>query len=203
MDNEKITNEPEDSSWLDELFGAVAQSAELGIDEAAMDSHDMGQISDRELDQIIQETKSDDWNIEDFEPIFDDPDPIAQYADNGEEPEEEPDEEDDEPFDPDAPVIAKDIAYWFTGCTNLVYAEVPGYWLTIGQRAFADCINLQEIVFASHGIVDIAEDAFTAEAAADLIIMVYGEEPSNQVLAANWHGRTICCSFPTRSMTVW
>ena len=23
-------------------------------------------------------------------------------------------------FDPDAPVIAKDIAYWFTGCTNLV-----------------------------------------------------------------------------------
>ena len=104
MDNEKITNEPEDSSWLDELFGAVAQSAELGIDEAAMDSHDMGQISDRELDQIIQETKSDDWNIEDFEPIFDDPDPIAQYADNGEEPEEEPDEEDDEPFDPDAPV---------------------------------------------------------------------------------------------------
>ena len=94
-------------------------------------------------------------------------------------------------IDPHAEYFVEDIAYWFDGCTNLVYAEVPGYWLTIGQRAFADCVNLQEIVFASHGLIDIAEDAFTAEAAADLIVMAYGEEPSNQILAANWHGRTI------------
>jgi hypothetical protein len=105
MENEKFTNEPEDSSWLDELFGAVEQSAELTIDEAAMDSHDMGQISDRELDQIMKEV-SDDWNIEDFEPVFDDPEPAAEYqniyADNGEAPEEAEEEPfEDEPIDPE------------------------------------------------------------------------------------------------------
>ena len=88
MDNEKFKNEPDDS-WLDELFGAIEEKAELAIDEVAMDSHDMGQISDRELDQIIKETMSDDWNIEDFEPVFDDPMPVetprVEYADNGEE----------------------------------------------------------------------------------------------------------------------
>ena len=94
-------------------------------------------------------------------------------------------------IDPHAEYFVEDIAYWFDGCTNLVYAEVPGYWLTIGQRAFADCINLQEIVFASHGLIDIAEDAFDAENAVDLIVMVYGEEPYEQALSVSWHGRNI------------
>ena len=94
-------------------------------------------------------------------------------------------------IDPYAEFFVEDIAYWFDGCTNLVYAEVPGYWLTIGHRAFADCVNLQEIVFASHGVIDIAEDSFVAETAADLIVMVYGQEPYDQVLGANWHGRTV------------
>ena len=109
MDNEKFKNEQEDSAWLDELFGAVEHSAELTVDEAAMDSHDMGQISDRELDEIMKEALSDDWNIEDFEPVFDDPEPVAEhrdeYADNGEAVEEyAEDDQDEEPVDPDAPV---------------------------------------------------------------------------------------------------
>ena len=136
MENEKFTNEPEDSSWLDELFGAVEQSAELTIDEAAMDSHDMGQISDRELDQIMKEV-SDDWNIEDFEPVFDDPEPAAEYqdtyADNGEAPEEAEEEPfEEEPIDPDAPVRKvrprRKKGYGLFGIPHLVSTAI---WLGI------------------------------------------------------------------------
>ena len=136
MENEKFTNEPEDSSWLDELFGAVEQSAELTIDEAAMDSHDMGQISDRELDQIMKEV-SDDWNIEDFEPVFDDPEPSAEYqniyADNGEAPEEAEEEPfEEEPIDPDAPVRKvrprRKKGYGLFGIPHLVSTAI---WLGI------------------------------------------------------------------------
>ena len=136
MENEKITNEPEDSSWLDELFGAVEQSAELTIDEAAMDSHDMGQISDRELDQIMKEVY-DDWNIEDFEPVFDDPEPAAEYqdtyADNGEAPEEAEEEPfEEEPIDPDAPVRKvrprRKKGYGLFGIPHLVSTAI---WLGI------------------------------------------------------------------------
>lgn len=137
MDNKKITNEPEDSAWLDELFGAVEQSAELTIDDAAMDSHDMGQISDRELDEIIKETMSDDWNIEDFEPVFDDPEPEPEYrdeyADNGEAAEEEPaDMPEEEIIDPDAPVRKvrprRKKGYGLFGIPHLVSTAI---WLAI------------------------------------------------------------------------
>ena len=93
--------------------------------------------------------------------------------------------------DPQAEYFAEDIAYWFEGCSNLVYAEVPGYWLTIGTRAFAECVNLEEIVFLSRGVIDLADNAFAADNAADLIVMVCGEEPYAQILSANWYGRSI------------
>lgn len=135
MENEKFTNEPEDSAWLDELFGAVEKSAELGIDEAAMDSHDMGQISDRELDQIMKEAMSDDWNIEDFEPVFDDDEPAEehrdQYADNGEDPVAE-DLPEETPVDPDAPVRKvrprRKKGYGLFGIPHLVSTAI---WLGI------------------------------------------------------------------------
>ena len=59
MDNEKNTNLPNDDAWLDELFGAVEEKAELGVDEAAMASHDMSNISDRELEEIMREALSE------------------------------------------------------------------------------------------------------------------------------------------------
>ena len=55
MENEKNTNLPDDNAWLDELFGAVEEKAELGVDEAAMAAHDMSNISDRELEEIMRE----------------------------------------------------------------------------------------------------------------------------------------------------
>ncbi len=106
MEKDKFTNEPEKDAWLDALFGAVEESAELGIDEAAMDSHAMGQISDRELDAIMQEAMSDDWNIEDFEPKLEDmPSDADFYADNGQQAQaSEPEVYEEEPLDPNLPV---------------------------------------------------------------------------------------------------
>ena len=59
MDNEKNTNLPDDNAWLDELFGAVEEKAELGVDEAALAAHDMSSISDRELEEIMREALSE------------------------------------------------------------------------------------------------------------------------------------------------
>ena len=94
-------------------------------------------------------------------------------------------------IDPDAEYFAEDIAYWFDGCTNLVYAEVPGYWLVIGQRAFADCVNLQELLFLTHGVPDIADTAFSCENATDLWIMVNSPEAYNAAKSYNWADRNV------------
>ena len=94
-------------------------------------------------------------------------------------------------FDPDAPVIAKDIAYWFAGCTNLVYAEVPGFWAEIGAYAFADCDNLQELLILTKGTPVIDDTAFAGTDPSDLWIMVTSEESYEAVQAANWHGRSV------------
>jgi len=94
-------------------------------------------------------------------------------------------------IDQEAMYFVEDIAYWFSGCTNLVYAEIPGYWFVIGEDAFKDCANLQELLILTHGTPEIAESAFAAENPADLWIMVTSDESEAYVNAANWHGRTI------------
>jgi hypothetical protein len=43
-------------------------------------------------------------------------------------------------------LTASNIAYWFSGCTNLVYAEIPGSVYEIGADAFAGCVSLHELV---------------------------------------------------------
>ena len=123
MDNEKNTNLPDDNAWLDELLGAVEEKAELGADEAAMSSHEMSNISDRELEEIMREalaeTFQEDVLAETEIPIpalddeyrdaysdendlffLDDDQNIEPAVDN--EPEELIEEE--EPIDPDLPV---------------------------------------------------------------------------------------------------
>ena len=94
-------------------------------------------------------------------------------------------------IDPAAQYFAENIAYWFAGCTNLVYAEVPGYWFVVGQDAFKDCTNLQDLVIMTHGTPVIAENAFTCENGADLIVMVNGEDAMAVVTAYPWTGRNV------------
>ena len=122
MDNEKNTNLPNDDAWLDELFGAVEEKAELGVDEAAMASHDMSNISDRELEEIMREALSETFqedvytDVEIPIPTLDDEyrdvytdDSDMRFLDDEEqsagpisvEPEEEIEEE---PEDPNVPV---------------------------------------------------------------------------------------------------
>ena len=94
-------------------------------------------------------------------------------------------------FDPDAPVLVGNIAYWFADCVNLVYAEVPGYWAEIGAHAFSNCDNLQELLILTNGVPVIDDTAFAGTNPVDLWIMVTSEESYETVLAANWHGRSV------------
>ena len=128
MDNEKNTNLPDDSAWLDELFGAVEEKAELGVDEAAMAAHDMSNISDRELEEIMREALSETFQEDTFSeaeipiPTLDEEyqdvytsesdlsfldDEVAPIApmEQEEEIEDEPDElPEEDPVDPNLPV---------------------------------------------------------------------------------------------------
>ena len=94
-------------------------------------------------------------------------------------------------IDQEAMCFVEDIAYWFSGCTNLTYAEIPGYWFVIGEDAFKDCANLQELLILTHGTPEIADTAFSADNPSDLWIMVTSDESEAYVNTANWHGRTI------------
>ena len=40
-----------------------------------------------------------------------------------------------------------DLAYWFAGCTSLISAEVPYTTPVVGTDAFAECPNLERILF--------------------------------------------------------
>lgn len=58
-------------------------------------------------------------------------------------------------FRSDAHLLIDDIAYWFSGCTNLVYAELPAYVFAVGMDAFKGCDALEEVVvFASISVKD-------------------------------------------------
>lgn len=58
-------------------------------------------------------------------------------------------------FRSDAHLLIDDIAYWFSGCTNLVYAELPAYVFAVGMDAFKGCEALEEVVvFASISVKD-------------------------------------------------
>ena len=107
MDNENKNGLPDDTSWLDELLGAVEEKAELGADEGSTPSHDMSNIDDLELEQIMREALAETFP-DDITPDTDIPIPEIddEYRDDFEEDAEEDPEEDDpeEPEDPDAPV---------------------------------------------------------------------------------------------------
>ena len=115
MENEKIPL-PEDDSWLDDFLAPSDSSEELSPDDQAMDSHGMDYISDMELEKIIQEALSEDWDLDD---LSQDPDaPPVVEGDFGDELDENfqpgadfPDEPfgyDEEEFDPEDPLPEED-----------------------------------------------------------------------------------------------
>ena len=94
-------------------------------------------------------------------------------------------------FEPDAHLAIESIAYWFEGCVNLVYAEIPSYAFNFGDHAFKDCFNLEELALYHSQDPEISETAFECTDGSDLYIYVNGSEAFDAVLNANWYGRYI------------
>ncbi|MCD7755418.1 MAG: endolytic transglycosylase MltG [Firmicutes bacterium] len=89
MDNEKWSDQPEDTSWLDELLSAPEVGEEISSDDNALSSLGLSGLDDMELEKIMKEAMSDDWNLEDpIEPS--EPVPIhdEEYRDYSDEAEE-------------------------------------------------------------------------------------------------------------------
>lgn len=116
MDNEKFNDQPDDSGWFDDLLITPHTGDEIGPDEHAVSSAGLTDISDLELDRIMQEALSSDWGEEDLssEPVQDAPVQDQEYRDISEEiaavvasetgGAAEPEEaEEEEPEDPDQP----------------------------------------------------------------------------------------------------
>ena len=47
-------------------------------------------------------------------------------------------------FDPGAHMIVPDVAFWFSGCTNLKFCVLPSF-ANLGADAFKDCANLNRL----------------------------------------------------------
>ena len=62
MDNEKLNGQPD--RWFDDLIDSGEPSQEIGTDEQAVASYDMADLSDIELEKIIQEAMEDDWAVD-------------------------------------------------------------------------------------------------------------------------------------------
>ena len=62
MENEKNNLRPEDTAWLDEWLKDMTPDTELGPDESAISGAGLTDISDMELEKIIQETVSGVWD---------------------------------------------------------------------------------------------------------------------------------------------
>ncbi len=81
MDNEK-TNNPQSSDWFDNLIVPSDSSDEIGTDEQAVSAHGMSDLADMELDKIIQEALSDDWDASAIEHEFlSEPEPEPEEPD--------------------------------------------------------------------------------------------------------------------------
>lgn len=118
MDNENLNGQKpipeENSDWFDDLLAAPETGEEISADESAVSAHGMSSLSDVELEKIMQEAMSDDWDIDEIlaqdmltDPTLDenpseipseDPpqEPDADYSDDGEDPEEDEEESGDD-----------------------------------------------------------------------------------------------------------
>ena len=63
MDNEKRSGQPD--HWFDDLMHTPETGEEIGADEQAVASYDMADLSDIELEKIIQEAMAEEWDMDD------------------------------------------------------------------------------------------------------------------------------------------
>ena len=93
MDNENKNSHPD--SWFDDLMDTPQSREEIGADEQAVASHDMVDLSDMELEKIIQEAMAEEWDMDEdilpeqdltpyMENEYTDTDEDAYPADNAE-----------------------------------------------------------------------------------------------------------------------
>lgn len=71
MENEKNPGMNDDSKWLEELLSGSLSGETIDADENAVAAHGMSDISDMELDKIIQEAIEAEWGtVEEPEPVY-------------------------------------------------------------------------------------------------------------------------------------
>ena len=130
MENEKHIAEPEDDSWLDALLNEPDTEATEPAEETAPE--DDFQFPEWDLDAFLKDEPADDWNIEDFEPKFDDDPDTVYYADNGQAAAASIDEIYEEQEDPNAPIRKvrpkRKKGYGFFGIPHLASVAI---WLLL------------------------------------------------------------------------
>ena len=62
MDNEK-NNDLENQDWFEGLLDPQDDTPEIGTDEHAVAAHEMSDLADMELDKIMHEAMSDEWDL--------------------------------------------------------------------------------------------------------------------------------------------
>ena len=65
MDNTKNPSIPDEDGWFDALLTPPGNGSEIGPDEGAISDLQLPEISDMELEKILQEALAEDWPAED------------------------------------------------------------------------------------------------------------------------------------------
>lgn len=65
---ENNNNQIPEEDWLEQLLSSSLSDEDLAADTASLSDADIGELSDSELQKIIQETIAEDWDVEDFAP---------------------------------------------------------------------------------------------------------------------------------------
>lgn len=114
MDNNNKPTIPDDDGWFDDLLtvpGGSENESEIGPDEQALSDHQLPELSDMELEKILQEALAEEWPeeeaVEEEPPVVDqeyrDPDEqdfLENYEDSSQDtPQEEAQSENDQEAD--------------------------------------------------------------------------------------------------------
>ena len=94
-------------------------------------------------------------------------------------------------FHADARLILPSIAYWFSGCVNLIYAEIPAYAFSFGNDTFKDCAKLEELALYHAQDPEFTDTTFEGMGEGDIFVYVNGPDALAAVYSANWHGRNV------------
>jgi len=94
-------------------------------------------------------------------------------------------------FEEDARLLIDDIAYWFAGCINLTYADLPAYVFEVGQSAFQDCSKLEELGFYHEVEAPAVDDsAFSCTDGVGLTVISVDNTVATGLSRVNWSDRT-------------